>query len=81
MNIFVLQGGDRCLIFNYHMFGRGVGDLKVMQESMYSVELFSKTGQQSSSANDWQTEGIDIYHDANDTVCVNVKFKQGHIWF
>jgi hypothetical protein len=51
------------------MFGSGVGELRVMQESMYSVELFSKTGQQSSSANDWQTEGIDVYHDANDTVC------------
>ncbi|XP_055996867.1 MAM and LDL-receptor class A domain-containing protein 1-like isoform X2 [Ostrea edulis] len=67
------ESGDRCLIFNYHMFGRGVGELKVMQESMYSVELFSKTGQQSSSANDWQTEGIDIYHDANDTIVIEAK--------
>ncbi|XP_061182910.1 MAM and LDL-receptor class A domain-containing protein 1-like [Saccostrea echinata] len=62
------ESGERCLSFQYSMFGDGIGELRVMQNSLYSIELFSKIGQQSSSANDWKMAGIDVYHDANDTI-------------
>ncbi|XP_061183018.1 MAM and LDL-receptor class A domain-containing protein 1-like [Saccostrea echinata] len=64
------ESGERCLTFNYNMFGSSIGELRVLQSSLYSIELFSKIGQQSTSGSDWKTAGIDIYHDANDAIMI-----------
>lgn len=68
---FLLSGGDRCLTFAYHMYGKTIGSLKVLQETnMNTIEVFSKSGEQSNSYSDWKMASLDIYHHMNDTVSV-----------
>lgn len=77
---FLLSGGDRCLTFAYHMYGKTIGSLKVLQETnMNTIEVFSKSGEQSNSYSDWKMASLDIYHHMNDTVSVERDFIILHV--
>ncbi|XP_052711456.1 MAM and LDL-receptor class A domain-containing protein 1-like isoform X3 [Crassostrea angulata] len=66
---YMFESGERCLTFAYHMYGNTIGSLKVLQETnMNTMEVFSKSGEQSNSYSDWKTASLDIYHHMNDTI-------------
>nr|XP_022288523.1 MAM and LDL-receptor class A domain-containing protein 1-like [Crassostrea virginica] len=64
------EAGNRCLVFDYHMYGDGMGTLRVLKESGdgTTTELFKRTGQQNSSPTGWKTTSIDVYHSTTDSI-------------
>lgn len=68
-----MVAGNRCLVFDYHMYGDGMGTLRVLKESGdgTTTELFKRTGQQNSSPTGWKTTSIDVYHSTTDSVSIS----------
>ncbi|XP_022288512.2 MAM and LDL-receptor class A domain-containing protein 1-like [Crassostrea virginica] len=59
-----VEAGMRCLVFDYNMYGYHTGTLRVLKKSRNgtTMNLFTRSGQQSISSTDWKTAAVDLFH-------------------
>lgn len=64
INCLLFPAGMRCLVFDYNMYGYHTGTLRVLKKSRNgtTMNLFTRSGQQSISSTDWKTAAVDLFH-------------------
>ena len=64
INCLLFPAGIRCLVFDYNMYGYHTGTLRVLKKSRNgtTMNLFTRSGQQSISSTDWKTAAVDLFH-------------------
>ena len=64
INCLLFPAGIRCLAFDYNMYGYHTGTLRVLKKSRNgtTMNLFTRSGQQSISSTDWKTAAVDLFH-------------------